>query len=174
MRVIYLQPTFLFGPPDLLIYNPSSFFRKSENNQRAEQHNAEALITRGSTLFHTTTGLLQQLLSILIKRIIYGCVAVTMRQSHYHIDRLPDGLSSLITSWPVDKYLFEMRMGEEECAWWPHSAACMVVTIYQEYFQPSLTFSYHKLVSCLRLFSAFHTLPDLKRWEVNSPGDEQQ
>lgn len=42
---------------------------------------------------------------------IYGGVAITMRQSHYHIDRLPDGLSSLITSWPVDKYLFETQMG---------------------------------------------------------------
>lgn len=111
MRVIYLQPNSLLEPLDLLIYNPSSFFRKSENNQRAEQHNAEALITKGSTLFHTTTGLLQQLLSILVKRMIYGCVAITMRHSHYHIDRLPDGLSSLITSWPVDKYLFETQMG---------------------------------------------------------------
>lgn len=116
MRVIYLQPTSLLEPLDLLIYNPSSFFRKSENNQRAEQHNAEALITKGSTLFHTTTGLLQQLLSILVKRMIYGRVAITMRQSHYHIDRLPDGLSSLITSWPVDKYLFETQMGGEKCA----------------------------------------------------------
>lgn len=56
-------------------------------------------------------GLLQQLLSILVKRMIYGCVAITLRRSHYHIDRPPDGLSSLITSWPVDKYLFETPMG---------------------------------------------------------------
>ena len=42
---------------------------------------------------------------------IYGRVAITMRQSDYHIDRLPDGLSALITSWPVDKYLFEMQRG---------------------------------------------------------------
>lgn len=43
---------------------------------------------------------------------IYGRGAVTMRQSHYHIDRLADGLSPLITSWAVDKYLFETPMGE--------------------------------------------------------------
>ncbi len=157
MRVIYLQPTSSLEPLDLLIYNPSSFFTKSENNQRAEQHNAEALIIKGSTLFHTTTGLLQQLLSILVKRMIYGCVAITMRQSHYHIDRLPDGLSSLITSWPVDKYLFDTLMGGEKCARWSCSAACVEEAIYQKYFKASLTFSYHKLVACLWLFSAFHT-----------------
>lgn len=114
MRVIYLQPTFPLEPPDLLKNNPSSFFKKSENNLSAEQHNAEALIRKGRTLLHTTMGLLQQLLSILVKRMIYGFVAITMRQSHYHIDRLRDGLSSLITSWPVDKYLFETQMGEEQ------------------------------------------------------------
>lgn len=96
------------------------------------QHNAEALITKGSTLFHTTTGLLQQLLSILVKRMIYGCVAITMRQSHYHIDRLPDGLSSLITSWPVDKYLFETQMGERNVLDGP--AAYMEEPIFQKYF----------------------------------------
>lgn len=32
-----------------------------------------------------------------------------MRRSDYHIDSLPDGLSSLITSWAVDKYLFETQ-----------------------------------------------------------------
>lgn len=103
---------FVWSPLGLLIYNPSSFLTKSENNQCAVQHNAGALITKGSSLFHTTTGLLQQLLSLLLKQMIYGCVAIMMRLSHYHIDSLPDGLSSLIASWPVDMYLFETPMGE--------------------------------------------------------------
>lgn len=54
--MIYLQPLFVLEPLDLLIYNPSGFCRKSENNQGAAPHNAEALITKGSILFHTTVG----------------------------------------------------------------------------------------------------------------------
>lgn len=59
------------------------------------------------------------------KRMIYGCAAITMRQSDYHIDSPPDGLSSLITSWAVDKYLFETPMWGRE----RRSAACVEITI---------------------------------------------
>lgn len=44
------------------------------------------------------------------KRMINGCAAIAMRQSDYHIDSLPDGLSSLITSWAIEKYLFQTPM----------------------------------------------------------------
>lgn len=98
-------------------------------------------------------GLLQQLLSLLLKQMIYGCVAIMMRLSHYHIDRLPDGLSSLIASWPVDMYLFETPMGETngldgsglQLAW-RNQLQELVVAIFD------------KLLSCVRLFSVFHSL----------------
>lgn len=113
-------------------------------------NNAEGLITKGSTLFHTTTGLLQQLLSILVKRMIYGCVAITMRQSHYHIDSLPDGLSSLITSRAADKYLF---VTQERNVLGGPTLQSLHGDNNQKYFRTSLTFSFHKLVSWWIIFS---------------------
>lgn len=80
------------------------------------QHNAETLITKGINLFHTAMSLWQQLLSIQVKQMIHGRVTIMTKKSHYHIDSLTDGLSSLITSWLVDKYLCERQMGEEKCA----------------------------------------------------------
>lgn len=69
------------------------------------------------------------------KRMINGCAAITMRQSDYHIDSLPDGLSSLISSWAIEKYLFETRMwGWEKRG----SAACVAIRIELACFQPEV------------------------------------
>lgn len=100
-KVTYLQPA---------VDNLCSCFRESENNQSAERRSAEGIDHKRQHFIpdHRTVATAAKLL---VKRMIYGGAAITTRWSQCHIDSPPDGLSSLIASWAVDKYLFETQMG---------------------------------------------------------------